>query len=440
MRKLWGGAFQESVDALVIRFTQSVRQDMRFWQEDLLGAVAHARMLGATGIISPENTLQLMQGLERIHEEGPEKLPKDAEDIHTAIELRLQELVGDAADKFALARSRNDQVATSARLYLHNELLIVLDLVKELQSQLLEDAKKHRKNLMPGFTHMQPAQPITLGFYLLAHFWALQRDGWRAERLYEAANYSPLGSGALAGTSFPINRDMTAEELGFFGPMPNALDAVSDRSFVLDALHACASIMITLSRFSQELVLFSSPAYGFVRLGDDVTTGSILLPQKRNPDIAELIRGRSAQAIGDYTAFAATLKGLTLGYNRDLQDDKPLLYRSLDLVKDSLRIFTTMLQGTQWQTPRMARAANEGGSTAVDLAESLTQDGHSFRDAHTKVGLTLNNPKQSALKLPSARESVNRRVSSGGPGPQAMQAQLRQAAKLLAQPNFKKPC
>lgn len=442
MRKLWGGAFHEPADQLVERFTQSAGQDMRFWQEDLLGAVAHARMLGHVGLISEAESHKLIDGLERMHEEGPDKLPKDAEDIHTAIEIRLRELVGDVADKLAIGRSRNDQVATSARLYLFNELLIVLDLIKKVQGVLLDSARRHRKALMPGYTHFQPAQPVTLGFYLLAHFWALQRDGWRAEMLSEGANYSPLGAGALAGTSFKISRSMSAAELGFAEPIPNALDSVSDRSFVLDGLHACASIMISLSRLSQELVLFSNPSLGFVKLGDNVTMGSILLPQKRNPDVAELIRGRTAQSIGNWTAFAATLKALPLGYNRDLQDDKPTLYRSLDLAKDSLRLTAMMLESAEWDTRAMARAAELGGSTALDFAEELTLKGMSFRDAHAKVGVVLGATDGKAKKvadLPTARESVNRRASSGGPGPKAMADQIRRAQKLLGKPTFSSP-
>jgi argininosuccinate lyase len=237
MKKLWGGAFSESTADLVDRFGQSIKTDLHFWQEDLIGSVAHARMLGETGIISKEEAKILIDGLEKIHEEGPRALDIDVEDVHTAIELRLKEIVGDVAGKLHTARSRNDQVATAARLFLHNELLIVLDLIKSLQGVLLEQATTHKDALMPGYTHQQHAQPITLGFHLMGHFWGLQRNGWRAERLFELANYSPLGAAALAGTGFPIDRHMTSQELGFTAPIPNALDATSDRSFILDALH-----------------------------------------------------------------------------------------------------------------------------------------------------------------------------------------------------------
>lgn len=444
MRKLWGGAFHESNDRLAERFTQSVHQDLRFWQEELICSVAHARMLGQAGLVSKEDAQALITALEQIHDEGPQHLPTDVEDIHTAIEVRLAEILGDGAANLAIARSRNDQVAAATRLYVHNELLELLDLVKAYQAVLLEQAEVHRATLMPGFTHFQPAQPITLGFYLLAHFWAAQRNGWRAERLFEAANYSPLGACAMAGTSFAIDRNMVADELGFTAPIPNALDAVSDRSFVLDALHVCAIVMLSLSRLCQELVMFATPAFGFVKFGDRVTTGSILLPQKRNPDVAELIRGRSAIAIGNWTSFAAMMKALPLGYNRDAQDDKPLLYQSFDLAKDSLRLMQIILQDIEWNTRALAKAAGQAGTTALDLAESLTQSGHSFREAHELVGMAISGQvtKDEAaidISLPSARESVKRRASMGGPGPKAMAAQLRTAKRRYSTVGFPKP-
>lgn len=441
MRTLWGGAFKESTDELVARFGQSIESDLCFWQEDLVGSVAHARMLGETGILTKEEATQIIKGLEEIHEAGPAALPKDVEDIHTAIEVKLAEKIGELAGKLHTARSRNDQVATDARLYLHNALLAVLDGIKELQSKLLEEAKKHRKSLMPGFTHQMPAQPVTLGFYLLAHFWAMQRNGWRAERLFESANYSPLGSAAMAGTSFPIDRHSTSKELGFVAPIPNALDAVSDRSFILDALHVCALTMLDLSRLSQDLINWSGPGFDFVKLGDRVTTGSSIMPQKRNPDMAELIRGRTAQAIGNWTAVATMLKGLPMGYNRDAQDDKPPLFNSLGLVKDSLGLARLMLEEATWDIRAMAAAAGKGGSTATDLADSLAAEGMPFRKAHEVVGQFVLHGKSEGrnLKLPTARESVEKRNSYGAPGPKAMAIQLREAAKTLSKDGFPKP-
>lgn len=442
MRTLWGGAFQESTDDLVARFGQSIQTDLRFWQEDLIGSVAHARMLGETGTLTKEEAHQIIDALEKIHEEGPEALPPDVEDIHTAIEVRLAEKIGPLAGKLHTARSRNDQVATDARLFLHNALLVLLDEIKDLQRELLTQAKNHRKSLMPGFTHQQPAQPITLGFYLLAHFWAMQRNGWRAERLFESANYCPLGSAAMAGTSFPIDRFATAEELGFTAPIPNALDATSDRSFVLDALHVCALTMIDLSRLSQDLINWSGPGFGFVTLSDRVTTGSSIMPQKRNPDMAELIRGRTAQAIGHWTTVATMLKGLPMGYNRDTQDDKPPLFASIDLLEDSLQLAQRMIEGAHWNVRAMAVAAAKGASTATDLADQLARSGMPFRQAHEIVGRFVTTGQGEAgleLRLPSARESVRRRESYGAPGPKAMAQQIRLAEKRLRSQGFERP-
>lgn len=458
MRKLWGGAFQEAPDELVVRFGQSIDTDLNFWQEDLIGSVAHARMLGATGIITESEADALVKGLEQIHEEGPERLPRDVEDIHTAIEVRLHEIVGEVAGKLHTARSRNDQVATDTRLFLHNQLLVILDAIKDLQRVLLDQAGKHKGDLMPGYTHQQRAQPITLGFHLLAHFWALQRDGWRSERLLELANLSPLGSAALAGTGFPIDRQMTANALGFADPIPNALDAVSDRSYILDALHVCAGLMITLSRISQELVLWSGREFGFVKLADAVTTGSSIMPQKRNPDMAELIRGRAGQAIGNYVSLASTMKGLPLGYNRDTQDDKPPLFESIALVEDSLRLTTLMLESVQWQIERMRDSIRGDFSTATDLADFLAARGMPFRQAHEVVGRVVKgciergcgledlsadvlaalapDAPAEALAVLQPEESVRRRESFGGPGPKAMEEQLSRCRTLLEDPHF----
>ena len=460
MKKLWGGAFSESTADLVDRFGQSIKTDLHFWQEDLIGSVAHARMLGETGIISKDEAKILIDGLEKIHEEGPRALDIDVEDVHTAIELRLKEIVGDVAGKLHTARSRNDQVATAARLFLHNELLIVLDLIKSLQGVLLEQATAHKDALMPGYTHQQHAQPITLGFHLMGHFWGLQRNGWRAERLFELANYSPLGAAALAGTGFPIDRHMTAQELGFTAPIPNALDATSDRSFILDALHVCALIMIDLSRISQELVLWSGREFGFVKLHDSVTTGSSIMPQKRNPDMAELIRGRTGRVIANWVTMATVMKGLPLGYNRDTQEDKPPLFDSLGKIKDSLQLIQLQLESCEWQLQTMANSTRGDFSTATDLADFLAASGMPFREAHEVVGkvvigcnergitledLNESNLKEIAPEIPSEalnvlkpEDSVRRRESYGGPGPKAMATQLALAAELHAERGFLK--
>lgn len=458
MRKLWGGMFTESTDTLVDRFGQSIESDLTFWQEDIIGSVAHVRMLGAQGIITPEEAITIERGLERIHEEGPGSLPKDSEDIHSAVESRLYELVGPVAGKLHTARSRNDQVATDTRLFVHNSCIEIGDAIKRLQTALVELGEKHAGDLMPGYTHGQRAQPITLGFWLMAAFWALQRHGWRTERTGEIANFCPLGSGALAGTGFPIDRHATSAELGFTAPIPNALDATSDRGYVLDALHTCALIMIELSRISQELVVFSGFEYGFVKLGDAVTTGSSIMPQKRNPDMAELIRGRTGRAIANWTGLATTMKGLPFGYNRDTQDDKPPLFASLQLVKDSLEIMEVMLRNANWDTVRMRASIKGDFSTATDLADFLAAQGIPFRQAHEEVGrvvrgcieqgigledLSVDKLRElapdiapEALSVLSPESSVGRRESYGGPGPKAMQTQIEHARRLLSTTGF----
>lgn len=458
MKKLWGGAFSESTDTLVDRFGQSIKTDLNFWQEDIIGSVAHARMLGATGIISEDEAQALIDGLEKIHEAGPEALNMDVEDIHSAIEIKLRELVGDVAGKLHTARSRNDQVATAARLYLHNDLLLVLDQLKKLQGTLLELAEKHRDDIMPGYTHQQRAQPITLGFHLLAHFWELQRHGWRAERLFESANYSPLGAAALAGTGFPIDRNMTSHELGFTAPIPNALDATSDRSYILDALHFAALLMIDLSRISQELVLWSGREFGFVKLAQSVTTGSSIMPQKRNPDMAELIRGRTGRVIANWVTVATVMKGLPLGYNRDTQEDKPPLFDSFGKIKDSMHLIDLMLASADWQVDRMKAATHGDFSTATDLADYLATSGIPFRDAHEMVGQVVQGCEERGLvledltpqllgeiapRVPSEaiavlkpEDSVRRRESLGGPGPKAMAVQVEHAKRIFADRGF----
>lgn len=461
MRKQWGGVFSGTNDRVVEAFGQSIETDLTFWQEDVIASVAHVRMLGATGIITAEEAKQIEDGLERIHEEGPGALPKDVEDIHTAVEVRLYELIGDVAGKLHTARSRNDQVATDTRLYLHNALLEVSDDIKRLQTILLEQAEKHAHDLMPGYTHGQRAQPITLGFHLLAYFWALQRNGWRCERVVAVANYSPLGSAALAGTGFPIDRFATSSELGFTAPIPNTLDAVSDRSYMLDALAAAANLMIDLSRISHELVLFSGKEFGFVKLEDAVTTGSSIMPQKRNPDMAELIRGRTGMAIANWVSLATTMKGLQLGYNRDAQDDKPPLFSSLRLINDSLLLVGLMLRKAEWQTDRMRSTIHGDFSTATDLADALARTGMPFRQAHETVGGVVRECLEKGIPLEELSEadlarlapqappdtvkvlqpegSVAARESYGGPGPKAIREQLDHAAKLLETSGFPSP-
>jgi argininosuccinate lyase len=459
MKKLWGGAHREVPNQFAEHFGNSLHNDLTFWLEDVRGSIAHARMLGEQGIITKSEARKLIKGLEQLYKSVDFKI--EGEDVHTLVELRLADLVGDVAGKLHTARSRNDQVATDARLYAREEVRGIQINLKPLQGVLIERAEEHAKTIMPGMTHQQHAQPITLGFHLLAHFWALQRHGWRFEALWSAANYSPLGAAALAGTSFPIDRKQTASELGFTAPIPNALDATSDRSFVLDLLHACATTMVDLSRLSQELVLWSTPEFGWVTLPDSLTTGSSIMPQKRNPDYAELIRGRSSRAIANYVQVATMLKGLVLGYNRDSQDDKPPLFDSLRLTTESLYLMQLMVKGATFNTDRMAQATKGDFSTATDLADFLAKSGMPFRQAHEQVGKVVRacmdsgigledlTPKllkeiapkipADALKVLSPEASIKSRESEGGTGPKSVARQLRQAKTLLKAEGFKRP-
>ena len=413
MRKLWGGAFTESTSELVDRFGQTIHSDLNFWQEDIIASVAHARMLGEVGILTKDEAKQLIDGLEKIHEQGPSYLKLDVEDIHTAIETRLYELVGDVAGKLHTARSRNDQVATDTRMYVVNELISLQDDLKNLQGLLLELGEEYQSALMPGYTHQQRAQPITLGFHFLAHFWALQRHGCRAERILTVTNHCPLGSAALAGTSFPIDRQMTSDELGFIAPIPNALDATSDRSYILDALHLCALIMLDLSRVSQELILWSGKEFGFVKLADGVTTGSSIMPQKRNPDMAELVRGKSGRLTGHLVALLTVLKGLPLTYNRDLQEDKECVFDAADTVRASLEVMAHAVASLEVDAAACLYAVSAPELLATDVADALVRAGLPFRRAHQVVGAAVRQAEEAGTRIDRLSRQVWESLAPG---------------------------
>lgn len=458
MRKLWGGAFRDDSNALVDAFGQSIASDLTFWREDIEASITHARMLGRTGILPIEETKKIIDGLNQILEEGPESLPQDVEDIHTAVETRLHDLIGDTAGRLHTARSRNDQVAVDARLWLRRALQELDSEIKTLQSTLVEQAEAHQNTILPGVTHQQHAQPITLAFHHLALFFMLQRHRVRCRQIKELIGYSPLGSAALAGTPFPIDRGLTAYELGFQGPSANALDATSDRSWIMDALHLCALVMTDLSRISQELILWASPEFGFITLHDSVTTGSSIMPQKRNPDMAELIRGRTGRVLGNWTALATTMKGMILGYNRDTQEDKPPLFESVSITLDSLRLTTLMLSTMTVQSDRMAEKCRGDFSTATDFADNLAKSGIPFREAHEITGKVVRacldrgigledlgpaildeiapGVPASALEGLDPQSSVQRRETQGGTGPKAVQVQLNLAKSLLGAENI----
>lgn len=456
MKKTWGGAFEKTPDDLAWKFGQSIESDSVLWREELDVSIAHARMLGATGIV-PEADV-IISELDKIRAEielGSLELPRDAEDIHGAIEAILFERIGEIAGKLHTGRSRNDQIATVTRLWLRRRCTDLRRGIKQLQSVLLELAEKHQHDPMPGYTHMQRAQPITLGFHLLAHFWMLQRDVARLEFVEKACGECPLGSAALAGTPFPIDRELTASELGFARPSRNALDATSDRDFIGDALHACAMLMQHLSRLCQEITMWTSAEYGFMRLDDSFSTGSSIMPQKRNPDFAELIRGRTGRVFGHWIAFQTMMKALPLGYNRDQQEDKPPLFDSVRLCLDSVALCAGMIETATFDIERMKQTAGEGFSTATAVADALAASGMPFRAAHELTGklvrecekrgwtlMDLDEARlsETGLKVPASilevvdvEGSIQSRDVGGGPGPGAMRRQLDEAKRTLGE-------
>lgn len=444
--KLWGGAFSKSPAEVAWKFGQSIESDLNLWCEEIDVSIAHAQMLAKTGIIDQADAKRLVGALSELRMNDPNHSThmshsphiEDAEDLHGAIEALLEEMIGDAAKRLHAGRSRNDQIVTVARLWLKRRCVTVLEQISATQATLLELAERHASDPMPGYTHMQPAQPITLGFHLLAHFWMLERDKKRFVAVIEVADACPLGAAALAGTGLPIDRQHTAQALGFSQTVPNALDAVSDRDFVGDALHAAATLMQHLSRISQEIVLFSTAEYGFLKLDEAYSTGSSIMPQKRNPDMAELIRGRSARVIGHWTGFMSMMKGLPLGYNRDQQEDKPPLFDSIALCVDSLTLVREMLATASIDLERMEARAGEGFSTATGLAEALVKSGVPFRTAHELVGEWVKSggagtpPKLADAEFdPSVAASLASRESEGAPGPKAMAVQLALAKEAL---------
>jgi argininosuccinate lyase len=384
----WSGRFREPLDERVKRFGASVDFDRRLARQDIAGSLAHARMLAATGIIRKADLTAIERGLARIRreiEKGEFAWSLDAEDVHLNIERRLTTLVGEAGKRLHTARSRNDQVATDLRLWLREEIDAIDKLLVALLRALITQAERHAALVMPGFTHLQVAQPITFGHHLLAYVAMLERDRARLADCRKRVNQLPLGAAALAGTSFPIDRARVAKELGFDGVAENSLDAVSDRDFAVEFCAAAAMTMVHLSRLAEELVLWSSPRYGFVRLPDRYCTGSSIMPQKKNPDVPELVRGKSARVIGALVALLTLMKAQPLAYNKDNQEDKEPLFDAVDTLKDCLGVFSGLIGGLS-PVPRAMRAAlAEGHATATDLADYLVRKGLPFRDAHEVV-------------------------------------------------------
>ena len=386
--KTWSGRFGEPVDELVKRYTASVGFDHRLAEFDIQGSVAHARMLQAVGVLSAQDLADIERGMTQIRDElraGRFQWSLDLEDVHLNIEKRLTDLVGDAGKRLHTGRSRNDQVATDVRLWLRAAIDGIDGLLHGLQRQLVELAEPHADTVMPGFTHLQVAQPVSFGHHLLAYYEMLQRDRARLGDCRKRVNRLPLGAAALAGTTYPIDRDMVARELGFDGVCGNSLDAVSDRDFAIEFCACAALIMTHLSRLSEELILWMNPRFGFVMLADRYCTGSSIMPQKRNPDVPELARGKTGRVTGHLVALLTLMKAQPLAYNKDNQEDKEPLFDTVDTLSDTLQVFTGMLSGVSVNAQAMRRAAAEGFATATDLADYLVKKGMPFRAAHEAV-------------------------------------------------------
>ena len=387
--KLWGGRFEKKTDGLVDDFHSSITFDQRLYHQDIAGSVAHATMLGAQGIIPKDDADKIVAGLKEIEADvaaGKVQFELDAEDIHMNVEKLLIERIGDAGKRLHTGRSRNDQVALDCRMYVKDAAKEAAGLMRELCETLLAIAKAHTETIMPGYTHLQRAQPVTLGHHMMAYFQMFSRDMQRMKETYAHADVMPLGSGALAGTTYPLDRQMVADLLGFAAISANSLDGVSDRDFVCDYMYAASVCMMHLSRFCEELILWNTHEFKFVEMDDGYATGSSIMPQKKNPDVAELIRGKTGRVYGDLTGLLTTLKGLPLAYNKDMQEDKEALFDARDTLVKSLVVFNAMLSTCTFNTKNMERGAAGGFTNATDAADYLVKKGMPFRDAHAVIG------------------------------------------------------
>ncbi|HEX7054160.1 MAG TPA: argininosuccinate lyase [Burkholderiales bacterium] len=410
----WSGRFKQPLDERVKRFNASVGFDRRLASQDIDGSLAHARMLAAQGILSRRDLTAIARGLARIRREvesGRFRWSLDAEDVHFNIERRLTALVGEPGKRLHTARSRNDQVATDLRLWLRGEIDEIGAAALDLERALLDQAERHAALPMPGFTHLQVAQPVTFGHHLLAYVEMLERDRERLAECRRRVNRLPLGAAALAGTGFPIDRRRVARELGFEALCENSLDAVSDRDFAIEFCACAALVMVHLSRLAEELVLWSSPRLGFVRLPEGYCTGSSIMPQKKNPDVPELVRGKSGRVIGSLVALLTLMKAQPLAYNKDNQEDKPPLFDAVDTVKECLAVFAGLVRGLAPVPQAMQRALAEGHATATDLADYLVRKGTPFRDAHEAVARAVREAERLGVDLAALPLAALRRFS-----------------------------
>ena len=449
MEKMWAGRFQKELNKEADDFNSSIHFDSRMFRQDIRGSVSHAAMLAKQGILTKEEGEQIIEALGGILadlESGTLAIDMEAEDIHMFVESVLTKRIGDLGKKLHTARSRNDQVAVDIRLYLRDEAQEIIGLIKDLLAAILGQAKEHADTIMPGYTHLQRAQPITFGHHLMAYCMMLIRDIGRLEDAVKRMNQNPLGSCALAGTTYETDRAETAKTLGFDGYTLNSIDGVSDRDFCLELMSAFAVVMMHLSRFSEEIILWSSWEFKFIELDDSYTTGSSIMPQKKNPDMAELVRGKTGRVYGDLLALLTTLKGLPLAYNKDMQEDKEAIFDSVDTVKKCLKIFAPMIETMRAIPENMYAAAGKGFINATDLADYLVKKGLPFRTAYKIVGQTVaraieENKVLDALSLEILKEfsplfeedvyneisletCVSKRISAGGTGPDSVAAQI----------------
>lgn len=455
--KLWGGRFTKETDQLVNNFNASISFDQKFYRQDIRGSIAHAKMLGAAGIISKEDSDKIIDGLNGILsdiESGALAISDEYEDIHTFMEATLIERIGDAGKRLHTGRSRNDQVALDMRLYIRDEVCSVNDELKELLNVIYRIMNENVHTYMPGFTHLQKAQPVTVAHHFGAYFEMFKRDRSRLFDIFDRMNYCPLGAGALAGTTYPLDRDMTAELLGFTGPTLNSMDSVSDRDYVIEFLSALSIIMMHLSRFSEEICIWNSNEYNFIELDDAFSTGSSIMPQKKNPDIAELVRGKTGRVYGALNSMLTTMKGLPLAYNKDMQEDKELTFDAIDTVKGCISLFKGMIDTMRFNNSRMEESAKRGFTNATDAADYLVKKGVPFRDAHGYIGqlVLMCIDKGIALdELPieeyksvcpvfdndiyeaiSLKTCVEKRLTIGAPGPKALEHELAACASYLS--------
>ena len=445
MAQLWGGRFTKQTDQMVYDFNASIRFDKRLLQQDIEGSIAHVGMLEKQGILTCEEKDAIVKGLTEIREEveaGRLDISTQYEDVHSFVEATLIDRIGDAGKKMHTGRSRNDQVALDMKLYVRGEVLAIQEELKELLTTLLHLMEDNLETYMPGFTHLQKAQPTTLAHHMGAYFEMFKRDAQRLQDIYRRMNYCPLGAGAFAGTTYPLDRTYTASLLGFEGPTLNSMDSVSDRDYVIEFLSALSTIMMHLSRFSEEIIIWNSNEYRFVEVDDAFSTGSSIMPQKKNPDIAELVRGKTGRVYGALVSILTTMKGLPLAYNKDMQEDKEVTFDAIDTVKDCLRLFDGMLSTMKFNHEIMEKSAMKGFTNATDAADYLVGKGVPFRDAHGIIGQLVLHCLDKGCAIDelsieelqkispvfeadvydaiSLKTCVEKRLTTGGPGRQAM--------------------